>query len=123
MAQSIKVILLATVLLGLATLTLFDSGPHSPRVSAQAGPPVLVSQAESTRALALDSVTHAHEPFQPTAPIIFGIDSRTRVMLFAMNLQLAPTETPAAITADVEDGAHNIYPLTVDYVGSVPDQP
>jgi len=123
MAQSSKVILLATVLFGLATLTLFDSGPHSTRVSAQAGPPVLVSQAESTRALALESVTEAREPFQPTAPISFGSDSRTRVMLFAMNLQLGPTEGPGAVTADVEDGAHNIYPLTVEFVGPVPDQP
>ena len=53
----------------------------------------------------------------------FGSDSITRIMLFAMNLQLQTGETASAVTADAEDASHTIYPLTVEHVGSVPDQP
>src|SRR5258706_9256606 len=43
-------------------------------------------------------------------------------MIFVMGLNLQPGEGPTAITADAEDGAHNIYPLIVEYVGPVPEQ-
>jgi uncharacterized protein GlcG (DUF336 family) len=43
-------------------------------------------------------------------------------MIFVMGLSLQPGEGPTAVTADAEDGAHNIYPLTVEYVGPVPEQ-
>jgi len=43
-------------------------------------------------------------------------------MLFAGNLQLAPNEGSNAVTADAEDVSHNIYPLTVEHVGPVPNQ-
>lgn len=43
-------------------------------------------------------------------------------MLFAMNLALAPDETASAVTAEAEDGAHKIYPLTVEYIGALPEQ-
>src|SRR6185436_15154964 len=53
----------------------------------------------------------------------FGSDSVTRIMLFAMNLQLQAGETASAVTADAEDASHTIYPLTVEHVDSVPNQP
>src|SRR4030095_4178711 len=53
----------------------------------------------------------------------FGADSATRVILFAQNLQLQPGETSTVVTADAEDADHHIYALTVEHVGSVPDQP
>ena len=62
--------------------------------NAQQTSPVLISQADSTRAIAFDSVTHRREPFTTTAQIAFGADSATRIMLFAMNLQLQPGEAP-----------------------------
>ena len=70
---------------------------------AAAGAPVLLRQAGSTRAIALDSVTGLAEPFQPQAPVAFGSDSRTRVMLFATNLSLATGEDASAVTAEAED--------------------
>src|SRR5689334_16722817 len=91
--------------------------------NAQQTSPVLISQTDSTRAIAFDSVTHRREPFTTTAPIAFGSDSATRVMLFAMNLQLQPGETASAITADAEDAAHNFFQLTVEHVDTVPNQP
>src|ERR1043165_7189599 len=91
--------------------------------NAQQTSPVLISQAESTRAIAYDSVTHRREPFTTTAQINFGSDSATRIMLFAMNLQLQPGETASAVTADAEAANHALYPLTVEFIGAVPDNP
>ena len=85
--------------------------------------PVLISHADSTRAIAFDSVTRQREPFTTTTPIRFGSDAATRVMLFAMNLQLQPGETPAAVTADAEDANHNVYQLTVEHVATLADYP
>jgi uncharacterized protein GlcG (DUF336 family) len=91
--------------------------------SAQQTSPVLISHADSTRAIAFDSVTHRREPFTTTAQIRFGADSATRIMLFAMNLQLQPGETATAVTAEAEDGDHRLYTLTVEYVGPLAENP
>ena len=93
------------------------------RVTAQTQAPMLVSRDDSTRAIALESVTRQREPFAPTTALQFGSDAVTRVILFAQNLQLQPGETSSAVTADAEDADHHIYALTVEHVGSVPDQP
>jgi uncharacterized protein GlcG (DUF336 family) len=44
-------------------------------------------------------------------------------MLFAMNLRLEPGEGPGVVSADAEDGAHNIYDLPVEFVGQLPERP
>jgi len=80
------------------------------KANAQQTSPVLVSHPDSTRAIAFDSVTRTREPFTTT----------TRIMLFAMKLVLPPGET---LTADAEDAQHSVYPMTVEYVGPVPDNP
>ena len=106
--------------LALAALAILSA--PSRRSMAQSASPVLVSEATSTRAVALDASTRVREPFALTSPVRFGQDARTRLMLFAMNLHLAPGEDASAVTADAEDAAHNIYSLAVEYVGVVPGQ-
>ena len=91
-------------------------------VHSQTNKLILISEETSTRAVAVDSVTQKHEPFSATSAVQWGADSRTRIMIFAMGLSLQPGEGPTAVTADAEDGAHNIHHLTVEYVGPVPDQ-
>ena len=93
------------------------------KASAQQIRPVLISQADSTRAIAVDSVTRQREPFTPKAQIKFGADSATRIMLFALNLQLQTNEGPAAITADAEDANHAFHQLIVEHIAPVSDQP
>jgi uncharacterized protein GlcG (DUF336 family) len=83
---------------------------------------ILISEETSTRAVAVDSVTQQHEPFSMTSPVRWGSDGRTRIMIFAMGLNLQPGEGPTDVIADAEDGAHNIHHLTVEYVGPVPEQ-
>lgn len=87
---------------------------------AQQSGPILISHVDSTRALAFDSVTRQREPFSTAAPVKFGPDNATRIMLFAMNLDVQAGEV---ITADAEDAGHNIHTLTVENIGKVPDQP
>ncbi len=106
--------LLVTLFLGEAL-----SSRHS---QAQSSKPVLFSHEDSTRAIAINSVTRTHEPFAVTEPISFGVDHGSRVMLFAGNLHLQDNEGFTAVTADAEDEAHTIFPLEVEYVGPVPDQ-
>src|SRR5947207_2171608 len=85
--------------------------------------PVLLTSPNSTRAVAVDSVTLMAEPFPPNAPLQFGSDRRTRVMLFATNLTLQTGEDGSAITAEAEDESALRYQLSVEAVVSVPDCP
>ncbi len=80
----------------------------------------LISHETSTRAIAVDSVTRKTEPFDPTSAVAWGNDHHTRVMLFAMGVDR--NASPDQITASAEDGAHNLYSLTVDQVLPVPEQ-
>ncbi|HEU4502627.1 MAG TPA: carboxypeptidase regulatory-like domain-containing protein [Nitrospira sp.] len=84
------------------------------------GVPVLISEESSTRAIALGSPVWLRDPFQLNSPVPWGVDQRTRVMLFAMNFDLIPGESISVVTVDAEDATHRIYPLTVEYVGNVP---
>src|SRR5215207_10003786 len=117
-SSAIRALLFAAVMLA------FSAALSTParRGAAQSASPVLVSQAGSTRAVALEASTRVPEPFAPTAPVRFGADDRTRVMLFAMYLHLAPGEDPASVTADAEDAARRTYALAVEHVGPVPGQ-
>jgi uncharacterized protein (DUF1800 family) len=89
--------------------------------AAPADSPVLITESTSTRAIALESATMKGEPFPLTASVPYSADMRTRVELFVMNLNLLAGEGVNALSADAEDGAHNHYPLAVEYVGQVPD--
>ena len=77
-------------------------------------PPVLISEATSTRAIALESVTFLREPFSPISSVAWSDDRRTRVILFAMNLKLQPDEDLSVVTADAEDASHQHYNLKVE---------
>ena len=87
---------------------------------AQSKPPVLISEESSTRAVAVDSITRKHEPLSATSEASLGPDNRTRVMLFAMDVDSAAGA--ADVTAAAEDGVHNLYALPVEYVGPVAGQ-
>jgi len=93
------------------------------KTSAQTAAPILISHEDSTRAISFESVTRQREPFSTTAPVKFGTDSKTRIMLFAMNLNLQAGDTAGSVNVSAEDFAHRVYQLPVEYVGSVPNQP
>jgi uncharacterized protein (TIGR03437 family) len=82
-------------------------------------PPTLLTAGNTNRAIALDSVTLMRDPFPITTLLNFGPDQRTRIMLFATGLELMAGENISVVTAQAEDSAHRIFPLTVEYVGKV----
>ena len=83
--------------------------------------PVLISQSSSTRAVALETTTLLAEPFPLTTIMPFGSDNRTRISVFAMNLELLPGEGISSFSADVQDAAGKIYPLKVEFMGPAHD--
>lgn len=87
---------------------------------AQAAAPLLIAEEGTDAAVAVEPVTRARDPFPVTQTPAFSADARTRVMLFAQNVQLLSGETVNALTATAEDAAHNVYPLTVERVDPVP---
>ena len=85
--------------------------------------PILISQSTNTRAVAFESFTMKAEPFPLTATVPLSTDTRTRVCIFAMDLELLPGEGANAFTSDAQDATGKIYPLRVEYVGQVPNFP
>ncbi len=82
--------------------------------------PVLLTIPGSDRAIAFESPTFVTDPFSLVGNNNFTADYRTRIALFALHAQLRPGETASAITAEAEvDGT--IVPLTVEFVGTVPN--
>jgi hypothetical protein len=80
-----------------------------------AAPPVLLSRANSTRAVALEALNLQREPFALTSgSLLAGPDTRTRILLFAVNLSGADA---SQVTVDAEDGTHRHYNFKVEYVG------
>ena len=81
---------------------------------------LLTLENDPARAVALNSVTFLRDPFLLVDPHNFSLDQRTRITLFAMNLDLANGEDASAVTVEAEDSQHRIIQLPVEYVGKVP---
>jgi beta-glucanase (GH16 family) len=82
---------------------------------------LLLTEDNSNRALALDSVTQVTDPFSIFGSHNFSQDHRTRVTLLATNFDLRPGDTTAIVTSQAQDSSGTIYPLSVEYVGRVPE--
>jgi uncharacterized protein (TIGR03437 family) len=89
-------------------------------LTVQALPPVLQTDENTDHAISFDSVTMLHDPYPLTSSFNFSLDKRTRVMLFAINLDLLTGENSSAITARAQDAQMILHPLTVEFVGKVP---
>ncbi len=88
------------------------------RVQFPANQPLTIFAAQNTdRAIAVDSVTMVRDPFALLNSHNFSSDQRTRVMLIAANLDLAPGENSSAVTVQIEDVMGVIRPATVEFVG------
>jgi hypothetical protein len=78
------------------------------------------------QATALDSVLFTRDPF----PVVngadllnLGADRNTRVILFVMNLQLAPGETAASVVVNLIDSNNQQFDLAAEDVRPVPNFP
>ncbi|MBV9929010.1 MAG: metallophosphoesterase [Acidobacteria bacterium] len=82
----------------------------------------LLTDEVTGRAVALTSVSWLSEPFGVTTPYDLGTDTRTRVMLFAADVDPTAVGNPALFTAQAEDSQGITYSLPVEFVGVVPGQ-
>lgn len=83
--------------------------------------PRLLTEENTERAMALESVTWTRDPVPLIATHNFSLDRRTRVMLFAADVELGQGEGASAVTAQAEDSRQRTYPLMIEYVGKVPN--
>jgi IgA peptidase M64 len=84
--------------------------------------PVLLVDENSNHGAVLDSVNWLRDPFSISTIYNFSADGHTRVMLFAMNVELQAGESLSIVTAEAEDAQQTVYPLIVEYVGNTPNQ-
>jgi hypothetical protein len=93
-----------------------------PFVVTQSAPnPSLLSEESSIAAVALDSVTFVRDPFSVRTIHNFSSDQRARISLFALNVDLLPSENISVVNVQAEDSQHRIFSLPVEFVGKVPD--
>jgi hypothetical protein len=83
--------------------------------------PILLTRGNSQTAVALDSVTWMSEPFAITNFHNFSADQRTRLALFAVNVELGAGETSSVIEVLAAGSGGQTFPLTAEYFGSVPN--
>lgn len=81
--------------------------------------PVLLTEENSERAIALDSVTNTGGPFSLLNEFNLSADRRRRVSLFVWRLGLLPTDSAENVSALAEDDQGTPYPLTVEFIGAV----
>jgi glucose/arabinose dehydrogenase len=79
--------------------------------------PILATEPNSQRAIALDAVTFVRDPFAVTNLTYYVTDKRSRIILFITNLSSTPGLVVTAQAVDPQQMNHN---LTVEYVGGLP---
>ena len=82
--------------------------------------PVVMTDDSSGHAIAFDSETWLAEPFPVVNSNNLSQDQRTRLALFVANLDLTPGDGASLVTAQAEDSQGNVFPLTVEAIGRVP---
>jgi hypothetical protein len=83
--------------------------------------PLILTQENTDRAAALESVWMVRDPFPLANSLNFSSDHHTRIMLFATGIELAPGEGSSALMVQAQDSQNRIYPLVVEDVRKVPN--
>jgi endonuclease/exonuclease/phosphatase family metal-dependent hydrolase len=83
--------------------------------------PLLLTQGTSDRAIAMHSTLFTDEPFAVRSPVNMSSDQRTRIMLFATNLDLVAGETTSSVSVRARDSRGINYDLPVEQVNKVPN--
>ena len=81
---------------------------------------LLLTEEGSQQALSLESVFFVRDPYPVVNTFNLSDDDRTRIILFATGLELAPDEDATAVTAVAQDPNVGIHPVQVEFVGPVP---
>jgi uncharacterized protein (TIGR03437 family) len=103
------------------TLTITGSSAPLPPPGPPPGiAPFLVAEEGSQRAVAVNSVTMLRDPFPINTNQNLSSDNRTRILLYAQNIDWNALQNVSALSAQV-DFAATVIPTVVEYVGVVPD--
>lgn len=98
-----------------------DAAWNPQATTAAVDPPRLLTDENSERAIAFDSVTMMRDPFPLATSHNFSSDGDVRIVLFAQNVDLRAGEGLSALTVQIEDAQKNVYPLTVESINKVPN--
>ncbi|PWT93212.1 MAG: hypothetical protein C5B55_04975 [Blastocatellia bacterium] len=101
------------------TLTGNSAPPPNPGPTPTSAP-VLITEDNLQRAVALDSVTMLRDPFSATTNNNFSADHRTRIILYAQNIDWTSMQNVSALTAQVDFGP-TVLPAVVEFIGFVSD--
>jgi hypothetical protein len=82
--------------------------------------PLLLTEENTERAVALDLAIQTRDPFALTNPFNMSPDLRRRVSLFVWRLGLLPGDTAANVIVIAEDSEARIYSLPVEFIGPLP---
>ena len=82
--------------------------------------PLIITEETTGRAAALDSLLLLSEPFPLENLNNFSSDHHTRVMLFAVGIDLLPQENASSVQVQIEDTQHRVYVLPVEDVSKLP---
>jgi hypothetical protein len=85
----------------------------------QADAPVLLTEQNSERAIALDLVMQTRDPFSLINRYNLSTDLRRRVDLFVWRLGLLPSDNASNVIVLAEDDQGRTYNLVVEYVGAL----
>lgn len=85
-------------------------------------PPVLLTEENSERAIALHSVSFERDPFSLTSEHNLSSDKRTRITLLASNIEGIPGEDLSTLTVQMEGTQGPVYALEVESVRKVPNE-
>lgn len=85
--------------------------------------PVLLTEPDSNRALALELTQFLDGPFPLTSTLLSDGRNRTRIIVFGTDLGLLPGEDAEAVTAEAEDAEQVRYPLRVEFVSPLAELP
>ncbi len=85
--------------------------------------PVLLTEAGTDRAVAMELTQWVPEPFSITTTLLSDGRNRTRIIVFATDLGLLPGDGVEALTAEAEDANHVLHPLRVEFVSPLQGLP
>jgi hypothetical protein len=96
-----------------------NPGPPPPPGPPPTVAPELVPLDGAQRAVAVNSVTMVRDPFSLSTAHNLSSDQRTRILIYARNIDWNALQNTSALTAQVDFGA-TIIPTVVEYIGFVP---
>ena len=83
-------------------------------------PPQLLASEQDNRGALVDSLI-VRDPFPFTSNTNFSSDQRTRIILFATNIELQPGEDATSVTVRMENSQHTIFSVPAEYLGKLPN--